>query len=157
MLATFDFAVDYGQIVVDLAGPRPDPHLWSSPNETDQGFSWAPGAVAFAVPDLDGNCRVVVATVARVAVDADALWALRVPFHVPPLGEVEVGTVADPRRVAVPSGDYSVVFEALPGTTTNPLVLHVTFVVDPKPDWAILKRGGEVATDRVLKRRAGPA
>ena len=39
VLATFDAGVDYGQIIVDLAGPRPDPHLWSSQDETDQGFS----------------------------------------------------------------------------------------------------------------------
>ena len=38
--ATFAAGGDYGPIIVDLAGPRPDPHhLWSSQDETDQGFS----------------------------------------------------------------------------------------------------------------------
>ena len=90
------------------------------------------------------------------AVDPDTRWALRVPFHVPLLGQVEVGTIALLRRVAVPSGDYNLVFEALPGTKTNPLILRLTFVADSKLDWATLKRGGEVKTDHVLRSRAGP-
>jgi len=60
--------------------------------------------------------------------------------------------------VHVPQGSYSLVFEAFPGTIVKEhdygFVLRLAFCADPDPDFEILRKGGDLTTDRVLRRDA---
>ena len=155
-LPEFAVTVDYGQILVFVRGlPRPG-LLWT-PDHVAQGFAWAPGIVSFGVPDHDGESLIQVKVASDIAIEPRALWAIRVPFEIPAL-PLQIGTVGDMAAVNVPQGSYSLVFEVLPGHTVNEPVegflLRLTFSADPDPDFEILRKGGDLTTDRVLRRDA---
>lgn len=156
MPAEFAVMVFYGQILIFVQGlPRPG-LLWTSEHAA-QGFAWAPGIVSFGVPDHDGESLIQVKVAPDIAIEPRALWAIRVPFEVPAL-PLQIGTVGDMAEIDVSPGRYSLVFEALPGNTVKEPVegfaLRLTFCADPHPDFEILRRGGDLATDKVLRRDA---
>ncbi|MGL4968302.1 MAG: competence protein ComJ [Inquilinus sp.] len=156
MLAELAVMVDYGQVLIFVQGlPRPG-LLWT-PDHVAQGFAWAPGIVSFGVPDHDGESLIQVEVASDMPLDVEALWAIRVPFKVPtPL--LHIGTVGAMEDVHVPQGSYSLVFEAFPGTIVKEhdygFVLRLAFCADPDPDFEILRKGGDLTTDRVLRRDA---
>jgi hypothetical protein len=156
MLAEFTVMVFYGQILIFVQGlPRPG-LLWTS-DHAAQGFAWAPGIVSFGVPDHDGESLIQVKVAPDIAIEPDALWAIRVPFEVPAL-PLQIGSIGDLTEIDVPPGSYSLVFEALPGHTVDEhvegFVLRLTFCADPHPDFEILRTGGDLTTDKVLRRDA---
>lgn len=159
MLAEFAVMVDYGQILIFVQGLSRPGLLWT-PDHVAQGFAWAPGIVSFGVPDHDGEALIQVEVASDMSLDAEALWAIRVPFTVPtPL--LHIGTVGAMEDVHVPQGSYSLVFEAFPGTIVKEpaygFVLRLAFCADPLPDFEILRKGGDLTTDRVLRRDARQA
>ena len=108
-VARADVAISYAQVCVfdpELAAPFND---WSDLH-VQQGFSWRPGSVSFAVgPD----CPRLHVTVYRSAPKpelAEASTAIRVPFEVPPGGEVEVASIADGFLVEIAPGLYDLYF-----------------------------------------------
>ncbi len=156
----FALTVLYTQVIAfqtDLSRPG---LLWSD-DHVAQGFAWRPETVAFGVPDHDGACLLCVETIVRpYRVPDEAVWALSVPFPAT-TGRVHVGTVLNTRDFELPVGNYSLVFDVLPGRTIEQAsyayLPRLLFVPDDKPDFAILRKGEEITTDTVLRRDADQA
>lgn len=113
-IARADVAVSHAQICVfdpALATPFND---WSD-RHVQQGFSWRPGSVSFAVgPD----CAQLHVTIHRSSSEPDigaALTAVRVPFEVPPAGEIEVTSITDGFPVHIAPGRYDLYFSLREG------------------------------------------
>jgi hypothetical protein len=106
-------------------------------------------------PITTATSLVHVTTAPSVSVDPQALWAVRVPFDVPSAA-LTIGSVGVEHEVDVPSGRYSLVFEALPGEVATdhdyPFVFKLKFCADPYPDFEILKQGAELTTNQVLRK-----
>jgi len=138
-----------------LIRSRARPVLRWTDEHVAQGFAWSPRAVSFGVPDHDGKCLVQVTATPRVSIEPEALWAVRVPFDVPG-GSLTIGSVAADYEVNVPTGKYSLAFEALPGDTAKghhyTFVFKLTFCTEPHPDFEILKQGRELTTNKVLRK-----
>lgn len=123
-----------------------------------QGFAWSHEIVAFGVPDHDGKCLLQVELLDNFPpLDPTSLWAIRVPFDVT-TSALEVGTIGFLREVKIPVGIYSLVFQALPGREVDDesytFVFRLTFCPNSDPDFAILKQGTELSTDKVLRKDA---
>jgi hypothetical protein len=104
-----DLAISHAQVCVfdpALATPFND---WSE-RHVQQGFSWRPGSVSFAVePDCPQLHVAVYCSTSKPKL-ADASTAIRVPFEVPPAGEVEVASIADGFLVRITPGGYDLYF-----------------------------------------------
>ncbi|CAM5372921.1 hypothetical protein MAUB1S_06386 [Mycolicibacterium aubagnense] len=154
MIAEFDVTVVYTQIVVfDPSVPQTE--LEWSDEHVAQGFTWAPGNVAFGAPDHDGSCLLQVDTGGEAQAAPQALWAVCVPFNVAST-PLSIGSIFEPRSVSIPEGKYNLVFEALPGKPGGPngdyaYVFRLIFVRSDDPRFAILKQGNEITTDKVLR------
>lgn len=154
IVAEFSLVVLYGQIFVH--GPellRPG-LLWTDAHVA-QGFAWAPGVVAFGVPDHDGHSIVRVLLSAAYAPEEATLWAVKTPFEVG-VAPLSIGSLAQTQAVALPPGRYDLVFEARAAADAA-FALDLHFVPSETPDFAILKQGTELTDDRVLTREADPA
>jgi len=154
MLADFPVTIDYAQVLVQAESHAASGLLWTD-DHVAQGFAWSRGHVSFGVPDHDGECRIRVELAHGDVLDPQALWAVQVPFFV--TGPVEIGTIFDMRGVEVPVGRYNLVYQALPGTGGYAYVLRLTFSQSDAPAFRILKKGGDITADTVLRRDAKPA
>lgn len=98
---------------------------------------------------------VQVNTAPRVSVEPQAPWAVRVPFDVPN-ASLTIGSVGVDHEVNVPAGHRGLVFEALPGEIARdhdyPFVFKLKFCADPRPDFEILRQGGELTANKVLRK-----
>ncbi len=154
MLADFPMVVDHAQVLVGSESREISGLLWTD-EHVAQGFAWADGFVSFGVPDHDGECRVLVETSHDAALDPSALWAVQVPFHV--TGPLRIGTVFDARAVAVPDGRYNLIYQAFSGGSDHAYTLRLSFSLNAAPKFRILKKGGDVTADAVLRRDAEPS
>ena len=153
MLQLFAATILYGQILVGPPSARHVGLLWGEA-EVAQGFAWDPEVVAFGVPDHDGPCLIAVETEreAPFSPDADALWAVAVPFTATePF--VAVGTVLEPQQVPIRPGPYQLVFQARPGGQGHAYRLEVIFVRGGSSGFSVLKQG-ELESATVLSPRA---
>lgn len=150
----FQLSVSYAQIVVFVSGITPPEFDWTD-DHVAQGFAWMPEIVSFGVPDHDGLCLMQVGTVDAIAIEPNALRAIRVPFEVP-AASLSIGSILDTKEVNVPAGTYSMIFEALPGDASKAgdyaFVLNLKFLNDESPDFEILKQGTELTTNKVLRK-----
>lgn len=151
MTERFSIFVAYAQILVHLAG-HPKPGLLWTDQHLAQGFAWAEGVVSFGVPDHDGPCLIEVQPFDTGALAARALWAVQVPFKV--TQTLMIGSVFDMRPVTIPVGQYNLIFEVLAGRDDHAFVFHLKFAKTDKPDFAILKQGGALTSDVVLRELA---
>lgn len=154
MLADFELTVDHAQVIVHTGSLATPGLLWTD-DHVAQGFAWSQGQVAFGVPDHDGTCRIIVDLARDDVLEAQALWAVQVPFLVSEV--VAIGTTFDMHRVAVPHGAYDLTYQALPGTGDDAYVLRLTFSPSDAPTFRIVKKGGDITADTVLRRDAEPA
>lgn len=153
VLATFNVTVLYAQILV-FAPSTPLPGLLWTDEHVAQGFAWSEGSVSFGIPDHDGDCLVRISLSPRYVLPENALWAVKVPFTVSHAA-VQAGSILSDIRVDIPNGTYELFFTALPNQDPDmAFTLSFDFVASPDPDFAILKRGGELETDKVLTRDA---
>lgn len=151
MLADFPVVVEYAQVLVRAESRAASGLLWTD-THVAQGFAWSDGLVSFGVPDHDGESRIEVALAAHGVPDPQALWAVQVPFHV--TGPLQVGTLFETRPVAVPNGHYNLVYEAFPGRNDYAYTLRLTFSQSTAPEFCILKTGGDITAEAVLRRDA---
>ena len=154
MLADFPLVIDYTQVLVHAENHAAPGLLWTD-EHVAQGFAWSEGYVSFGVPDHDGECRIQVEVTQDAALDPQALWAVQVPFHA--VGPLRIGTVFDTCRVMVPDGSYNLIHQALPGTNDYAYVLRLLFSRSDAPEFRILKQGGDITADAVLRQDAEPA
>lgn len=154
MLADFPVTIEYTQVLVYTESHAAPGLLWTD-DHVAQGFAWSDGIVSFGVPDHDGESRIEVDLAHGDVLDPQALWAVQVPFVV--TEPVRIGTVFETRGVAVPIGHYNLTYQALAGTGAYAYVLRLTFSPNEAPDFRILKKGGDIVTDTVLRRDAEPA
>ncbi|WP_221930716.1 hypothetical protein [Paracoccus marinus] len=70
---------------------------------------------------------------------------------------VLVGSVCETHPVAVPEGIYDLVFEALPGAGGYIFTLRLTFAPTREGTFRIVRRGGDITADQVLRATAEPA
>lgn len=154
MLADFPVMIDYAQVLVQTADQAAAGLLWTD-DHVAQGFAWSRGHVSFGVPDHDGECRIEVDLADGDVLDPHALWAVQTPFSV--TGPVEIGALFDMHSVALPNGSYNLTYQAFPGTGNYAYVLRLTFSHSASPEFRILKNGGDITADTVLRRDAEPA
>lgn len=154
MLADFPVTVDHAQVVVYTQDRVASGLLWSD-DHVAQGFAWSRGYVSFGVPDHDGEVRIRVELVHGKVLDPQALWAVQVPFSVN--GPVQVGTLFNTHDVEVPAGSYNLTYQALAGVGDYAYILLLSFSPSSAPQFQILKTGGEITADAVLRRDAEPA
>lgn len=154
MLADFPITIEYAQVVVQTEGHGAAGLLWTDAHVA-QGFAWSDGLVSFGVPDHDGQSRIEVELAPAGAFDPQSLWAVQVPFDVD--GPLQVGTLFDTRRVVVPNGRYDLVYQAFPGTNDHAYTLRLTFSHSDASTFRILKQGGDITADAVLRSDAEPA
>ena len=157
MIASFDCCITHAQIVVSWA--TADVELLWTDDHCAQGFVWSPTDVSFGVPDHDGLCRIDVARASDVVFNASrALWAVQVPFEVPSK-DLAIGSIFDPKPIAIEPGRYCLVFAAYPGVTFGAgyaFRLLLLFRQDASAEFAILQRGDELTTDVVLRTDGEP-
>ena len=154
MLSEFSLFILYSQVLVHLTN-HPSPGLIWSDEHVAQGFAWSKGLVAFGIPDHDGECLVRVIQAEDMALAGDSLWAVQVPFEV--TEQLQIGTVALIQPVEVPVGKYALLFEARPGDDAFTFIFNLRFVPSEAPEFIILKQGGELETNQVLRRDASLA
>lgn len=151
ILADFPLTIDYSQVLVFTAShPRPG-LLWTD-QHVAQGFAWSEGLVSFGVPDHDGECRLQLEVADAIAVAADAISAVQVPFTI--AETIKLGSVFELREADLPLGACNLGFQIIPGDEEFAFVLRLTFAATEAPDFAILKPGGDVTATQVLRRDA---
>ncbi len=106
----FSLYVSYSQVAV-FHGALENPFNDWTPEHVSQGFAWREGSTSFLTLDETGALHVVVKIVDEHRLIDGAVRGIRVPFSVPPGGEVEVASITDGRTLSIPAGDYSLFFE----------------------------------------------
>jgi hypothetical protein len=153
MLADFPLFIEYAQVLIHAESHMASGLLWTD-DHVAQGFAWSQGEVSFGVPDHDGECRMTVDLAHGGLPDPRSLWAVQVPFVV--TGPVQIGTPFDMHGVEVPNGSYNLTYQAFPGTDHYAYVLRLTFSQSDTPAFHILKKGGDITADMVLRHDAEP-
>ncbi len=152
MIDSFSVLVEYTQILVHISS-HPTPGLLWSDEHVAQGFAWSEGLVSFGVPDHDGECLINIISAQDEEVHDDAIWAIQVPFSVSE--SLKIGTVFDTRLVNVTHGSYNLIFEVLSGDENEiAYKINLKFAETDFPEFAVLKQGGELTTDTVLRKDA---
>ena len=75
-----------------------------------QGFSWRPGSVSFKLPARQGELDVCVDFVEAINVDADARWAIVVPFT-SWAGVIEISTMSQSEVIEATPGRFALIFQ----------------------------------------------
>lgn len=154
MLADFPVTIQYAQVLVQSESRAAAGLLWTD-EHVAQGFAWSEGLVSFGVPDHDGTSRIEVELARDAVLNPRALWAVQVPFRV--TGPLQIGTLFDTRGVTVPNGGYDLTYQAFPGAEGHAYVLRLTFSQSAAPAFRILKTGGDITADTILRRDAEAA
>ncbi|ONG45015.1 hypothetical protein BKE38_26970 [Pseudoroseomonas deserti] len=165
---SFDLAVSHSQVIIHLPTVERPGHRWEE-DHLRQGFAWSEGLVSLAVPEHAEICRVRVEIVEEHAVPADCLSCVRVPFEVT-AGPLSIGSVFEAEEVEIPLDRYALIFTVRPGEGRWTLeldgetesgeysdLLEVTLIPTADPSFAILRAGGGVQVDRVLREDAETA
>jgi hypothetical protein len=139
---------------------KPDFNLWND-DHVAQGFSWREGHVSFGVPDHDGQCLVETLLVDSFpTLDDSVLRAIRVPLSAS--AGLFVATTVDEYETDIPEGDYVVEFRLRSGNPNHERHPH-TFRIDfmfkrnAEREFSIIRRSGEMTSDKVLTTTAEPA
>lgn len=151
MIDSFPVLVDYTQILVHVAS-HPKPGLSWTDEHVAQGFAWSEGIVSFGVPDHDGECLLNILETISEDLEANAIWAVKVPFQVNET--LKIGTVFDTRSVNIPQGSYNLIFEAILGRDGYAFIINLKFFAVDSPSFSILKQGGELSTNIILRQDA---
>jgi hypothetical protein len=145
--------VSYNQICVfnpDLHEPFND---WNDAH-VRQGFSWRPGSVSFAAAE-NVETDIDIARCVSWSLNVRSVRAIVVPFTVPALGRVVVGSVGDERDVEVEAGLYELVFDL--GWSDGSQWCRLSFVPNGQPSARILRADPEITKTTDLVMDARPA
>jgi hypothetical protein len=152
----FPIPVSYNQVTIFRDGLSRPGLLWDD-DHVAQGFAWNEETVAFGVSDTDEACLVDVDIAERMEVSPTAISALAVPF-LAKSSRIIVGSVGYGQTFPLVPGSYTLTFETLPPVVVDSepydFEFKIRFISNPQPEFAILKQGGEVRSDRILRRDA---
>lgn len=163
MIASLNVMINYSQLIMYLPSIERPGHVWGDA-ELDQGFAWSPGIVSFSVPEHAMVCAVEIEAVSSFKMSLDAISCIRIPFTVDE-NPVFVGSVFFYDSVDIAFGEYGLFYEVIPGKGTAKIndgsqdqivdidyVLKISLVEGAEIDFEILKSGGAVHSDKVLRR-----
>jgi hypothetical protein len=151
--------ITHSQISV-FDGATPEFNLWDD-YHVAQGFSWREGHVSFGVPDHDGQCVVETHFVeAFPELDKQVLRAICVPLSASE--NLFIATTVDEYQTDIPNGNYEVEFHLRPGSVEkdkDPYAFRINFFFkqSAEREFVILKKSGEMTSDKVLTTSAKPA
>jgi hypothetical protein len=150
--------ITHSQISV-FDGSEPDFNLWND-DHVAQGFSWREGHVSFGVPDHDGQCLVETRLVETFpSLDDEVLRAIRVPLLA--THSVFIATTVDEYDLDIPNGSYELEFHLRSGNMEgeDPYAFRIDFFFkrSTEKEFMILKKSGEMTSDKVLTTSAKPA
>ncbi len=152
----FPLEIAYGQVTVFRHGLSRPGLLWDDDHVT-QGFAWDKDTVSFGVTDHDGSCWVDVALTDHIELFPDAISAVSVPFEAK-TDRIDIGTVGTAEIFTLPPGSYSIIFQTRPGRKIEDenyaYLFSIRFALDRDPQFRILRQGGEIQTDHVLRQDA---
>ncbi len=106
----FELYISYSQIAIfdsSLENPFND---WN-PVQVKQGFVWREGSVAFRTLDEVGGMKIDVRLCDEPEKSSHTIRSIKVPFKVPCGIDIEVGSITESKKLALPSGNYSLVFD----------------------------------------------
>lgn len=156
MTNQFDLTVLYNQISVCSTSQIAFP-LWSD-DHVAQGFAWRHGHVSFGIPDHDGNCMVQVEMTNGLPQDREkAERIILVPMQVDTDGAT-LATVMDVYSLQIDAGIYQLYFLLFPSERKDSAFrIWIGFEEMPNPTFNILRKSGEMTTDKVLTTSSEPA
>ena len=104
--------VSYSQLAVFVAGLQQPFNDWND-RHIVQGFAWRGGSVSFRTLNEAGEIYLEIGTKSQFEpASSPATRVIRVPFHVPPDVDIEVGApVCESIVFRLPAGDYELTFE----------------------------------------------
>jgi len=157
----FSVLIDYSQISVcdakDIVFSQ-----WDE-EHVAQGFVWRENHVSFGIPDHDDLCLVETRLVTDFPkMEADVLRAIEVPFSAP--HGVSIATIMTDYPVNdIPNGDYGLQFRLLGGEVIEKTsefsenyayLIQFLFCPGKGKNFEILRKSGEMTTDKVLTKKA---
>jgi len=164
----FSVSIDYTQISV-CDGQDTTFSQWSD-EHVAQGFVWRENHVSFGVPDHDGLCLVETQLVtAFPPLTEDVLRAIATPLSAP--HGITIATIMQDYPIAdLPGTDYEVQFRLIEGGAIEKsrlfdeaqleenyaYLLQFLFRPGRSDHFEILRKSGEMTTDRVLTKEANP-
>lgn len=156
-MAELTLDVSYSQLAVFLSTLQQPFNDWNAQHFA-QGFAWRDGSVSFRTLDESGKIRLTIGTTSQFEPDlSPAIRVVRVPFHVPPETDIEVGSpVFESTVFALPVGDYELTFEH--GVDDGKMWgrLHFRSVVGVSAP-AVLRADDELSPPENLLMEASPA
>jgi hypothetical protein len=148
--------VSYSQIAVfgtRVEAPFSD---WTD-RHVEQGFAWRQESASFRTVEEAGPHEVVVVVGDHLGpVSADAVRVIDVPFDVPEDGALEIASIADSVRIAVPGGRYLLRCEFLP-LQEDVAPVRLSFASGHAPVFRVVVADAELAPDGDLLTSADPA
>ena len=151
MKKTFPLDILYAEITIYEHGAENPALLWEE-EHVAQGFAWDANTVSFGVPDADAAFLIDIDIADECICDAEAAWAIAVPFQTTS-DSVHIGTLEHDELFELNPGSYTLLFEALPSDQYEYL-LRIRFILDDQPEFKILKKGGQVQADQILRKDA---
>jgi hypothetical protein len=106
----YNLAIFYHQLIVFDESTAPVPNDWRE-QHIAQGFTWRLGTVSFATLKDFGDLRVEVQVADDLAVLAEAVRAIVVPFAVSSPGRVGLSDTVNEVATRVPPGEYALLCE----------------------------------------------
>ncbi|GLQ99119.1 competence protein ComJ [Dyella mobilis] len=157
MKATVGLHVSYSQIAVfDSTLQRPF-NDWTS-GHVAQGFAWRPGSVSFRTLVESGTHTIEVDTPEHFgSLHVNAVRAIEVPFGVADNIVLEISSISDSELISIPSGSYAVRCEFLGVDDFGNQHVHLSFVREENPRFAVLLADQELAVGATLITQAQPA
>lgn len=110
-VASLKLGVIFCQVVVYNPGIKEIFNDWNE-QDSNQGFSWRRGSVAFGMIGQAPELSVEVWLASEISLKTNTVRAILVPFEVEESGTVRISDVTDlGELVSIPQGKYALVFE----------------------------------------------
>lgn len=157
MTSAVSIEVSYGQLAVFWRGLERPFSDWSD-DHVAQGFAWRAKSVSFRTLVETGRHDITVSiSNGPPSLSPRVKRVLRVPFDVPPSGEIEVASISDGAAVALPPGTYQLQCEFLGAIEHQSELVHLTFFRSTTPIFEVAVADAELSPPTKLLTTANPA
>ncbi|MBJ7484863.1 competence protein ComJ [Brevundimonas sp.] len=152
-MKSFDLAINYAQVSVFDAGLDLPYNDWT-PAHVQQGFSWRPGSVSFALPAVDAVHVEIRLATSRVSPQSNAKRAVVVPIEKRSTDLIVGSIMSAQHQIELSEGRYGLLFEA---TDDIPANVALTFFPSSEDAFAVLIASDEMNPDAAIVREAESA